>query len=500
MSIAQSSVKNSRAGAFRALRTPHLLEISSRPWVRSYGPNATLDDVPDEALDRVARQGFHAVWLMGVWKTGPIARRMAREHPALRETYRDLLGTPSDADVDGSPYAIEEYEVAEFLGGRGALARLRQRLRDRGISLVLDFVPNHVGRDHAWLETHPERIVRGTESDLARRPDNWFHHTTASGEVRVFAHGRDPHFAGWSDTAQVDYREPTAREAMIQLLEGVAEQCDGVRCDMAMLALADVFASTWCADSPLPNDFWDEAIPRIRGRHPDFAFLAEVYWGLDLRLHELGFDYTYDKGLYDRLLAGDRDGVRAQLSLPPSAQRYRLRFLENHDETRSRAAFGDRVLAAAAVTYSLPGLRFFFDGQSEGRWHRIPVQLSRDPFEEHIDWIAHFYDRLFEILKDPVFHDGEWFEQSVDSRENEPSWIVGSRWTLGDDTRIVLANLSHDAATGAVRWPIHEADSDTIAIVDELTEHRYEYARKDLRADGLPVELAGYGVHFLRIE
>jgi hypothetical protein len=269
---------------------------------------------------------------------------------------------------------------------------------------------------------------------------------------------------------------------------------------MELLALAVVCACNRCSDSPLRNDICDEAIARIRSLHPVFAFLAVVFWGLDLRLHELGFDYTYDKGLYDRLLAGDRDGVRAQLSLPPSAQRYRLRFLENHDETRSRAAFGDRVLAAAAVTYSLPGLRFFFDGQSEGRWHRIPVQLSRDPFEEHIDWIAHFYDRLFEILKDPVFHDGEWFEQSVDSRENEPSWIVGSRWTLGDDTRIVLANLSHDAATGAVRWPIHEAGSDTIAIVDELTEHRYEYARKDPRADGLPVELAGYGVHFLRLE
>lgn len=285
----------------------------------------------------------------------------------------------------------------------------------------------------------------------------------------------------------------------MRLLEGVAEQCDGVRCDMAMLELADVFASTWGAETPLPNDFWDEAIPRVRSRHPDFAFLAEVYWGLDLRLHELGFDYTYDKGLYDRLLAGDRDGVRAQLALPPSSQVHRLRFLENHDEPRSRAAFGDRVLAAAAITYSLPGLRFFFHGQSEGRWHRIPVQLSRDPFEERIDWVVRFYDRLFEILQSPVFHDGEWCEQSVDSRTDEPSWIVGSRWTLGDDARIVLANLSGEVATGAVRWTIPEEGSEMLAIADELTEHRYEYSRESLRADGLPVELAGFGVHFLRI-
>ena len=498
MSIAQSSVSHGRPNSLRAARCPHLLEVAARPFVRHCGDRATLDDVPDEVLDRIAARGFHAVWLMGVWRTSPFARREALGHPALRAEYARLLGNYHDADVGGSPYAIEAYEVAESLGGDVALARFRERLRRRGVSLVLDFVPNHLARDHAWLDRHPQRLVRGTERDLAKHPDNWFLHTDLEGREHVFAHGRDPYFAGWTDTVQVDYRNAEARSAMRDLLASVAERCDGVRCDMAMLLLAEVFASTWGGERP-PGDFWDEAIAEIRRRHPGFVFIAEVYWGLEDELHTLGFDYTYDKELYDRLVAADRDGIRSVLSLPQAAQSHRVRFLENHDEPRSRSVFGDRLVAAAAITYSLPGLRFFFEGQSDGRWHRIPVQLAREPFEERIEWVARFYDRLFEILSEDVFHAGQWCPQPVDSRAPEPSWILGSRWTLGEDTRIVLANVSGSVASGAVRWPLPENGSDMLVIVDEVTNARYEYSRRSLREAGLPVELGGYGAHFLRI-
>ncbi len=167
---------------------------------------------------------------------------------------------------------------------------------------------------------------------------------------------------------------------MLDQLLRVADRCDGVRCDMAMLLEPEVIARTW-GDQARPGDgsppvdapFWPEAIARVRGQHPGFLFLAEVYWGLDWRLQQQGFDFTYDKTLYDRLRAGAAEPVRAHLRAEPAFADHCARFLENHDEPRAAAAFPpDQHRAAAALTYLVPGLRFFHEGQLEGRRARAP--------------------------------------------------------------------------------------------------------------------------------
>ena len=162
---------------------------------------------------------------------------------------------------------------------------------------MLDFVPNHMGLDHPWVEDHPDYFIQGTELDLARAPQNYTWVKRKRGDL-LLAYGRDPYFSGWPDTLQLNYANPATQEAMIGELVKIAGQCDGVRCDMAMLVLPDVFERTWGQRAPL---FWPTATQRVRERVPGFLFMAEVYWDLEWTLQQQGFDYAYDKRLYDRL-------------------------------------------------------------------------------------------------------------------------------------------------------------------------------------------------------
>jgi len=480
--------------------TPHplLIEIPARLWLRALSRDAgrgiRLGDVPDAPLDELARRGFQGVWLMGAWRTGAAGRALALAIPELRREYERVLPDWEPRDVAGSPYAVAAYEVAEDLGGDDALAAFRERLAARGIALVLDFVPNHVARDHCWLDDHPQRFVRGTPRDLARDPGNWFVHTTRDGEDRVFAHGRDPWFPGWTDTAQLDHRRPETRAALIATLLDVAARCDGLRCDMAMLVLPDVFRSTW-GDEGSGGCFWTEAIAELRRARPETLLVAEAYWGLEERLRGLGFDATYDKELYDRLVARDVGAVRERSARPGADQTFRVRFLENHDEPRALATFGPgRLPAAAAAVYALPGVRFFFAGQAEGRRARVPVQLARAPREPDDPACLDFHERLFALLARDTLHHGAWTPLE---RLPGGDGVVGSRWASATETVVVAANLGDAAAT--VRVPLDlPAPDETVVLVEDLAggDHFRKFA-KELREVGLERTIAGGGVGFL---
>ena len=157
-----------------SLRYPSLYQVNTRVWLtelsRTLGRAATLDDVPDEALDRFAEQGFDWVWLLSVWQTGPAAQTISRSNPGWRREFEETLPDLRDADIAGSGFAIQNYTVHRDLGGAAALARLRQRLQQRGLKLMLDFVPNHMAPDHPWIDQHPEYFVHRSESDLVRAP------------------------------------------------------------------------------------------------------------------------------------------------------------------------------------------------------------------------------------------------------------------------------------------------------------------------------------------
>src|SRR5262245_57501971 len=293
---------------------PSLYEINTRVYLkelgRQIGRAATLDDIPDAVLDGFASTGFDWVWFLGVWETGQMAREVSRRNARWRQEFVQLLPNLKEEDITGSPFAIKSYSAHPDYGGREALLRLRERLRQRGLKLLLDFVPNHTALDHPWRFGRPEFYIHGSDDKMAAEPQNYIRLNTRLGPL-VLAHGRDPYFPGWPDTLQLNYRHAGLRSAMIETLRTLAQQCDGVRCDMAMLILPDVFARTWGQQSwptdgsqPVDGPFWPTAIAAVREVHPCFVFMAEVYWDLEWDLQQQGFDYTYDKRLYDRLRGG----------------------------------------------------------------------------------------------------------------------------------------------------------------------------------------------------
>ena len=361
-------------------RYPSLYQINTRVWLKEVsqklGRSATLDDIPDAELHRLSEIGFDWIWLLSVWQTGPEAQRISRTNPEWRKEFHETLPDLRDEDIPGSGFAITGYTVHTSLGGDAALARLRQRLKKRGLKLMLDFVPNHMGLGHPWIEDHPEHFVQGTELDLARAPQNYTWARRKGGDL-LLAHGRDPYFPGWPDTLQLNYGNPATQEAMMGELTRIAGQCDGVRCDMAMLVLPEVFERTWGIPT---QPFWPKATQRVRQRVPDFCFMAEVYWDLEWAMQQQGFNYTYDKRLYDRLCEGHARPVREHFLAGLDYQDKLARFLENHDEPRAAAAFAPGVHEAAAViTFLSPGLRFFHQGQFLGRMKRISPHLGRGP-------------------------------------------------------------------------------------------------------------------------
>src|SRR5438874_3534737 len=158
-------------------RYPSLYQINTRVWLtelsQKLGRPATLDDIPDADLDRLARMGFDWIWLLSVWQTGPAAQQVSRSNLEWRREFHETLPDLREEDIAGSGFAITGYTVHSNLGGDAALARLRERLRKRGLKLMLDFVPNHMGLDHPWIEHHPDYFVQGTELDMARAPQNY---------------------------------------------------------------------------------------------------------------------------------------------------------------------------------------------------------------------------------------------------------------------------------------------------------------------------------------
>jgi hypothetical protein len=481
-----------------AIRThPHLYEISAWPWLERLSAQErqriTLGNVPAKAWDALAQAGIDCVYLMGVWQRSATGRLMARTDPGLIGEYDRILPGWSMRDVPGSPYCISAYEPDARMGGWKGLDTARADLASRGMRLILDFVTNHTGFDHEWIRSNPELYVQGTLDNYRAEP-HLFHPIDDADAVHFVACGRDPFFPPWSDVAQLNYFNPATREAMIGVLATIAEHADGVRCDMAMLVLNDVFAQTWSKRVDVlwtmpAEEFWPQATSRV-----PLTYLAEVYWDREYQLQQQGFDYTYDKRLLDRLHHGDADDTRGHLHADPAYSAKLARFLENHDEARSLAQFGPRIRAAVALTFTLPGLRFFFDGQFEGAELRAPVQLGRWPkIPNHPD-IRDLYSRLLKTIDTPLFHDGEW--RLLDIRgagDDSASRLIACAWRKGNDSAIVAANITDREAQGLV--DVGELPKgDAFLLVDQLADRSYPWTRADL-GKGLYVRLGSGDAH-----
>jgi hypothetical protein len=492
--------------SIRALpRYPSLLEINTRVWLaalsRRAGKPFTLADVDDTTLDGFADRGFDWIWLLSVWRTGPASRAVSRNNQAWRVGFKAVLPDLMDEDICGSGFAVAAYEVAEALGGGAALAAFRARLAQRGLRLMLDFVPNHTGLDHVWAKAHPDFYVQGTESDLAAAPDSYCRLETDHGG-RILAHGRDPNFPAWPDTLQLDHANPALQKALTEQLVSVAGQCDAVRCDMAMLLLPHIVAQTWGRASP---PFWPDALRAVRRTYPGYCFLAEAYWDLEWELQQQGFDWCYDKRLYDRLRGDDTGALRAHLTAGLDYQDRLARFLENHDEPRAAATFPwPRHQAAAILTYLAPGLRFFQGGQREGAVIHVPVHLCRGPEERDHRDIAAFYDKLLGLLKTgETFRDGAW-----SSIAPEPAWngnasadaFVAYAWHApGIAPYLIAVNYSDHRAQCRLRLPLGGLAGTRVRLTDEMGSEVYERDGNEMIDPGLYVDLEAWRYNVFRL-
>jgi glycosidase len=476
-------------GAMPTPRYPSCYEINTRVWLteisQTLGRGATLDDISDAELDRLAEMGFDWVWFLSVWQTGPAGRRVARRNRQWRKEFQETLPDLREDDIAGSGFAITGYTTHVDLGGDAALARLREKLRQRGLRLMLDFVPNHTGLDHSWVEDYPDYYVPGSQRDLARAPENYTRVQSKRGEV-ILAHGRDPYFPGWPDTLQLNYGNPATQEAMIGELVKVAERCEGVRCDMAMLLLPDVFERTWGIRA---QPFWPKAIRRVRERFPDFCFLAEVYWDLEWTTQQQGFDYTYDKRLYDRLRDGHARPVREHFGAGRGFQGRLARFLENHDEPRAATAFPPQVHEAAAVIAFLsPGLRFFHQGQFEGRKKRVSPHLCRAPIEPIDEELRRFYARLLNVLRQQVVRDGQWqLLECVPAWEDNWTWdcFLAFGWQgPGGERLLVTVNFASNRSQCYIRLAFPDLCNRQWRLQDLMGDAIYHREGNDLHSRG----------------
>jgi glycosidase len=485
---------------------PNLYEINTAAWLyelsQRQGTPVTIGQVPPSEWDRLKESGFHFVWLMGVWKRSRHDRDYFLADPRNVSLCDTILPGWTRDDIIGSPYAIEGYEPDPHIGSWEDIDRARMELHARDMRLILDFIPNHAGLGHPWIKTHPHYFIQVSKKEFEKNPAD-FHPVSHNGKMLYLANGRDPFFAPWTDTLQLNYFNPLTRQAMIEEIRKIARHCDGLRCDMAMLVLDSVFRKTWgwtLSDEQYETpgeEFWTW----VRHAVPGSVLIAEAYWDTEWDLQQLGFDYTYDKRLYDRIVSASTLDIYLHLNADIGFQKRLVRFIENHDERRSAEIFGkERLEAPAALFSTLPGMKLYHQGQLEGKRIKIPVQMRRVMHEEPDRETSNLYKRLLSITGQGIFRNGEWRLRDVFPLTDEGSHdLIAYTWQADGRTKLVVVNMDPVVARG--RIPLEDLciSDRNYKLLDELNAQIYLRNGSDLEYPGLIIILDPFRAHIFDI-
>jgi glycosidase len=412
---------------------------------RAYGGEIRrLDQVPDAELDRLARAGFTALWLIGVWERSAASREI-----------KHRMGNP---DAEASAYSLFDYVVADELGGQPALDSLKERAARRGIRMASDMVPNHTGVDSRWMAEHPERFLRWphpwppfpsysfngpdvsrTQGLGVRLEDHYWDKTDAAvvftrvdrgtGEERFIYHGNDGTHMPWNDTAQLDFLNPETREAVIRTILHVARSFPIIRFDAAMTLTKKHFQRLWFPepgrggdipsragngmsrhdfDAAMPREFWREVVDRVAAEAPDTLLLAEAFWLLEgFFVRTLGMHRVYNSAFMHMLKAEDNGGyrltVKNTLEFDPEVLKRFVNFMSNPDEQTAIEQFGDgdKYFGVCTLMATLPGLPMFAHGQLEGLKEKYGMEFRRAYWEERTNdaLVARHEREIYPLLR-----------------------------------------------------------------------------------------------------
>ena len=408
-----------------------LIAKSTHVWFeqlgRTYGrPIATLADVPDEELDRLASLGVTGLWLIGLWQ-----RSLASA---------DIKRRRGDVEAVASAYSIDEYRIADDLGGEPAFEALKERAATLGIRIAADMVPNHMGIDSHWVREHPERFISVPESpyeaytfngpDLSPDPgieitleDHYWDDSEAAvvfrrrdrpaGDERFIYYGNDGTFLPWNDTAQLDFIRADVREAVTEVILEVARRAPILRFDAAMVLARRHIRRLWYPqpgkggaissraehalsdaefDAAMPHEFWRDVVDRVAAEVPGTLLLAEAFWLLEgYFVRTLGMHRVYNSAfmhmLRDEDNAGYRRLMRDTLEFDPGVLQRFVNFMTNPDELAAAEQFGtgDKAFAVATLLATMPGMPMLGHGQVEGFRERYGMEFRKARWEEPVD-------------------------------------------------------------------------------------------------------------------
>jgi len=547
------------------IQAKHLLVWLAQLSQRYGAPIRRLDEIPDEELHLLAQRGVSALWPIGIWRRSAASRAMNRN--------------AGDANAEGSAYAVAEYVVDEQLGGDAALAALRTRAGAVGIRIVTDMVPNHVAIDGRWVNERPELLLssahppfknyRYSGENLSAEPGTAIRiedgyergddaavafERRAEGSLQYIYHGNDGTNMPWKDTAQIDYLNAEAREAVIQEILSVARRSDIIRFDAAMTLAAQHIRRLWypargtAAAIPsrtefaltdrefakrLPREFWREVVERVERELPGTMLLAEAFWLLEgYFVRGLGMHRVYNSAFMTMLRDGKnaeyRTILRDTTAYDPELLRRYVNFLTTPDEEPAAVGFGigDRALLAATLAATLPGVPMLGHGQWEGQRERYGMEYraprTSDPIS--VDHVERYDREIAPLLRARHLFAGvadfRWFDAKGGNKSARESAYAFSN-AAGSARSLVIA-LNSDAAaeitiqhaspavapssslagtpaiplpasTIADRLGISASAGDVVELRDAITNRSLLVSTAALTRSGLTVRLPAFG-------
>ncbi|CAL6035828.1 Alpha_amylase catalytic region [Hexamita inflata] len=462
-------------------KNPNLLQVSARPWLHELGIQR-LKDVPDKVLDDIVAQGIDAIYLLGVWEIGQYGYNFDKTDPALIQRYLKVLPDLNiEQDVTSTVFDVVRYSINEKeIGVEADLIQFRERLHQRGMMLWLDYVSNHAAVDSDLVASNPEYFVQSKTIDPAQQYTNGIYYA------------KDKYGNLWPEEVQLNHWHPEVLQSRIDDLMLVAKFADGTRADMAMLLINDEFEEIWGAivkpqGFKRPADeFWTVAIREVKKVYPNFKLQAEVYWGRNDFLISMGFDYAYDKDkmLYDNLRDKNITSLKKYIRDRNEKLAVGSHFIENHDEKRAAEIFGSNKMANAAglISYTLPGMRFHFQGQWLGRKNQLDANLRRSYDMEHdMDQnTINFYNILLPLLDDEIWHTGQYVFREV-TGTSDCDKLMAWTWELEGEMALIIVNYTPNKASGKVKLSVNQNE---IHFEEKLFGESYTVSKDELERNG----------------